>query len=57
MRDIYGGVIALASLFAFSAFADAVSVKMLEGENWWGAANYFGSKMPFTEKSSLNVDL
>ncbi|MBQ9741632.1 MAG: glycoside hydrolase, partial [Kiritimatiellae bacterium] len=37
--------------------AETLSVKMLEGENWWGAANYFGSKMPFTEKSTLNVDL
>ena len=57
MREMYQGVITFASLFFSCAFADTVSVKMLEGENWWGAANYFGSKMPFTEKSSLDVDL
>ena len=39
------------------SFADTVEVKMLSGESWWGAANFFGGQMPFTEKSSLNVDL
>ncbi len=48
---------ATATLGLYCAFADAVSVKMLDGENWWGAANYFGSQMPFTEKSALKVDL
>ena len=47
----------LASFFVFGAYADSVAVKMLDGENWWGGANFFGSKMPFTEKSSLDVDL
>ena len=48
---------ATATLGLYCAFADAVSVKMLDGESWWGAANYFGSQMPFTEKSALKVDL
>ena len=50
-------IAAMATLGLCCSFADTVSVKMLEGENWWGVANYFGSKMPFTGKSTLKVDL
>ena len=57
MKRLYGLVMALAVLMMSGTSAETLSVKMLEGENWWGAANYFGSKMPFTEKSTLNVDL
>ena len=44
----------------FASNADELrpfSVDMLEGEKWWGAANFHGSEMPFTEKTSLTVDL
>ena len=57
MKRLYGLVIASTVLMMLGTSAETMSVKMLEGENWWGAANYFGSKMPFTEKSTLNVDL
>lgn len=57
MKSRSFGAVLMASLFVSCALADAVTVKMLDGENWWGAANYFGSQMPFTEKTSLNVDL
>ena len=57
MKRFYGLVIASTVLMMLGTSAETLSVKMLEGENWWGAANYFGSKMPFTEKSTLNVDL
>ena len=57
MKRLYGLVMASAVLMMSGTSAETLSVKMLEGENWWGAANYFGSQMPFTEKSTLNVDL
>ena len=50
-------VMAAAALVACVGFAGKVSVEMKPGEGWWGAANYFGTKMPFTEKTSLRVDL
>ena len=37
--------------------AEAATVKMAPGENWWGAANYFGTQMPFTERTDLKIDL
>ena len=40
------------------AMGDSVTVNMLPGENWWGAANYFGRQMPFTAATTaFNVDL
>ena len=57
MRCLQACIIALAAFLVSETSAETLSVKMLEGENWWGAANYFGSQMPFTEKSTLNVDL
>ena len=33
------------------------AVQMLPGERWWGGANFFGTKMPFTEKTSVKIDL
>ena len=45
---------------SFAVNADEIrpfSVDMLEGEKWWGAANFHGSEMPFTEKTSLTIDL
>ncbi|MBQ3747217.1 MAG: dihydrodipicolinate synthase family protein [Kiritimatiellae bacterium] len=33
------------------------SVKIEDGENWWGAANFFGTNMPFTAKTDLKIDL
>ena len=57
MKKFSARVLAFAALLASGAFAETLSVEMLNGESWWGVANYFGSKMPFTKKSSLNVDL
>ena len=33
------------------------TVEMEAGENWWGAANFFGTNMPFTAKTSLKIDI
>ena len=35
------GIVLAATL---SAFADVRTVEMEPGENWWGAANFFGTK-------------
>lgn len=45
------------SLLSLTLLADTQTVKMTAGENWWGAANFFGTKMPFTEKTDLKIDL
>ena len=50
-------LIAFAVLAAHGAFAGATTVRIAEGENWWGAANYFGRQMPFTSGTKLSVDL
>lgn len=46
---------------AFSAVCAAVAgvteVRMLPGEGWWGLANFFGTKMPYTAQTDLKVDL
>ena len=47
----------LAAVAVLASTAYAFSVDMLKGENWWGAANFRGSEMPFTEKTSLSIDL
>lgn len=45
------------SLLSLTLLAGTQTVKMTAGENWWGAANFFGTKMPFTEKTDLKIDL
>jgi len=42
---------------AETAYAEVRKIAMMEGENWWGAANYFGTNMPFTAKTRLSIDL
>ena len=37
--------------------ADSLTVRMLPGEEWRGAANYFGSQMPFDAATELEIDL
>lgn len=37
--------------------AASLVVEMLPGEQWWGAANYYGSQMPFTAETELTIDL
>ena len=45
-------------MFAGSAFAaESRTVRMLDGERWWGVANAYGSEMPFDSKSSFKMDL
>ena len=33
------------------------TVRMLEGEHWWGLASGKGSEQPYTEKTDLRFDL
>lgn len=33
------------------------TIGMAPGEQWWGAANYFGTNMPFTAGADLLIDL
>ena len=42
---------------SLSALADVRTVAMERDENWWGAANFFGTNMPFTAKTDLKIDL
>jgi len=42
---------------AFPVFADVCTVKMHQGEKWWGICNDFGREMPFTEKAEFSCDL
>jgi len=37
--------------------ADTLTVEMQPGEEWRGAANYFGAKMPFDAATELEIDL
>ena len=57
MKKFSVGVLAFVALLTSGAFAETLSVKMLDGENWWGGANCFGSQMPFTQKTALVIDL
>ena len=51
-------VVALALLATVQGvFADTCTVKMQQGEKWWGLCNSFGCEMPFTEKTSFSCDL
>ena len=51
-------VVALALLATVQGvFADTCTVKMRDGEKWWGLCNSFGREMPFTEKTSFSCDL
>ena len=45
------------ALCALPAFAETRTVKIEEGERWWGAANFFGTNMPFTASTRLKIDL
>ena len=44
-------------LLAVGASAETRTVKIEEGERWWGAANFFGTNMPFTASTRLKIDL
>ncbi len=48
---------ACAALATFTGLAGTATVTMEAGEHWWGAANYFGTNMPFTAKTDLRIDL
>ena len=39
------------------ATAAVRTVKIEDGELWWGAANFFGTNMPFSAKTRLAVNL
>ena len=57
MKKFSAGVLAFAALLASGTIAETLSVEMLNGESWWGVANRFGSQMPFTEKTAIDIDL
>lgn len=43
---------------AFPVFADVCTVKMHQGEKWWGVCNSFGTNMPFSaETKGFKADL
>ena len=52
-----GVVLAAVVVVSASVFADVQTVQIADGENWWGAANFFGTNMPFTAKTDLKIDL
>ena len=57
-RYLMDGLSVIAALAAsLAAFADVRTVGMEDGENWWGAANFFGTNMPFTARTDLKIDL
>ena len=47
----------LTGLFAAAALASATTVRMLPGEHWWGVMNYYGTQMPFDERTDLRMDV
>jgi alpha-glucosidase len=46
-----------AAIVAGGLYANPTTVRIAPGENWWGAANYFGTSMPFTSDSTQKIDL
>ena len=42
---------------AMGAMAGTRSVKIADGEHWWGLDNNFGRQMPFTAKTEFKCDL
>lgn len=57
-RSIAVGVVAfIASALSAGAMADVQTIRIADGENWWGVANFFGTNMPFTAKTDLKIDL
>ena len=46
-----------AAAVAAALVAAAETVKMNEGENWWGVANQYGRQMPFNAKSRIKMDI
>ena len=54
MKAVLSAMIVAASV---GSYADVLDVKMLDNEKWWGAANFFGTKMPFTSGTGLTMDL
>jgi len=51
------GLMAGVSLWTLTSVAEALSVEMLPGEEWRGAATYFGAQMPFDKDTKLDIDL
>ena len=45
-RSLFAAV--FTAMCALAPRADALAVKMLPGECWWGVCNSFGTNMPFT---------
>ena len=56
--NVLAAMLAVTATAAFAAGGgNALSVKMLDGENWWGAANCFGFEMPYGNDSARTIDL
>ena len=52
-----GNVFAVVAAAASGMAANVKTIRIADGENWWGAANFFGTNMPFTAKTDLKIDL
>ena len=44
-------------LLASVTSAETVTVKMEDGELWWGGANFYSRQMPFSAATDLRIDL
>ena len=49
--------LALSALAVLPSLADVRTAKIEDGELWWGAANFFGTNMPFSAKTRLTIQL
>ena len=56
-RTISIGLFLVVAGMATAAYPDALSVRMLPGEKWWGLCNNFGREMPFAENTDFKCDL
>lgn len=52
-----GNVFAMVTAAASGMSANVKTIRIVDGENWWGAANFFGTNMPFMAKTDLKIDL
>ena len=50
-------VLAAMTALSSSVVAESKSVVMLDGEQWWGLNNNFGTEMPFDAGTKLSLDL
>ena len=54
---LYASTGLLAAFAAWTTVAEVREVRMLGGEGWWGVENFYGTAMPFTEATCLEMDI